>query len=48
MFWKNLKLCAAVPSNWHKQRPKFDVTDATFKFEFPEELDTLKDQEETR
>ena len=43
MFWRNLKLCAAVPSNWGKQKPKFDVTDATFEFEFQEDLDTLKD-----
>ena len=43
MFWRNLK-----PSNWRKPRPKFDVTDATFEFEFPEDLDTLKDKEETR
>ena len=43
MFWRNLKLYAAVPSNWHKPWSKFDVTDATFKFEFPEDLDTLKD-----
>ena len=44
----NLKLCAAVPSNWHKQRPKFDVMDAKFEFEVPEDLDTLKDKEGTR
>ena len=48
MFWKNLKLCAAVPSNLRKPRPKLDVTDAKFEFEFPESLDTLKDKEETR
>ena len=43
MFWRNLKLYAEVPSNWHKPWPKFDVTDATFEFEFPEDLDTMKD-----
>ena len=48
MFWKNLKLCAAVPSNWSKQRPKFEVTDAKLEFEFPEDLDTLKDKEGAR
>ena len=48
MFRKNLKFCAAVPSNWHKPKPKFDVTDAKFEFEFPEDLDTLKDKEGTR
>ena len=42
MFRRNLKLCAAVPSDWRKPRPKYDVTDATFEFEFPAELDTLK------
>ena len=41
VFWRNLKLYAVVPSNWRKPWPKFDVTDATF--EFPEDLDTLKD-----
>ena len=29
------------------QWPKFDVTDAKFEFEFPEDLDTLKDKEGT-
>ena len=48
MFWRNLKLCVAVPSNWRKPRPKFDVTDAKFVFEIPEDLDTLKDKEGTR
>ena len=43
MFWRNLKLCAVEPSNWRKPRPKFDVTDATFEFEFKDDLDTLKD-----
>ena len=46
MFWRNLKFCAAVQSNWRK--PKFDVTDAEFEFEFPEDLDTLKDKEGKR
>ena len=45
---RHLKLCQAVPSNWRKPRPKFDVTDAKFEFEFPEDLDTLKDKEESR
>ena len=45
---KNIKLYAAVPSNWRTRRPKFDVTDAKFEFEFPEDLDTLKDKEGTR
>ena len=44
MFWRYLKLCEAVPSHWRKSRPKFDVTDAMFEFEFPEDLDTLKDK----
>ena len=48
MFWRNLKLCAAVPPTWRKPRPKFDVTDAMFEFEFPEDLDTLEDKEGTR
>ena len=48
MFWRNLKLCAAVPSNWRKPRPKFDLTYAKFEFEFPEDLDTLKDKGGTR
>ena len=39
------KLCAAVPSNWRKPRPKYDITDAKFKFEFPKDLDTLKDKD---
>ena len=43
MFWRSLKLYAAVRSNWHKPWPKFDVTDAMFEFEIPEDLDTLKD-----
>ena len=38
LFWKNLKRCAALSSNLRKQRPKFDVTDAAFEFEFPEDL----------
>ena len=42
----NIKLYAAVPSNWRKPRPKLDVTNAKFEFEFPEDLDTLKDKEE--
>ena len=45
---KNLKLCAAVPSNWRKPRSKFDVTDAKFKLEFPEDMETLKNKEGTR
>ena len=48
MFWRNLKLWEAVPSNWRKPRPKFDVTDAKFEFEFPEDLGILKDKEGTR
>ena len=43
-----LKLYAAVPSNWRKPRSTFDVTDAKFKLEFPEDMETLKDKEETR
>ena len=39
----NLKQCAAVRSNRRKPRPKFDVSDAKFEFEFPEYLDTWKD-----
>ena len=31
-----------------KTRPKFDVTDAKFEFEFPEDLDTLIGKEGTR
>ena len=45
---RNLKFCAAVPSNWRKPRQQFDVTDAKFEFEFPEDLDTLKDREVAR
>ena len=30
------------------QGRKFDVTDAMFEFEFPEDLDTLKDKKGTR
>ena len=48
MFCRNLKLCAVVPSNWRKPRPTFDVTDVKFEFEFPEDLDTLKDKERSR
>ena len=48
MFWSNLKLCEAVPPNWRKPRTKFDVTDAMFEFEFPDNLGTLKDKEGTR
>ena len=48
MFCRNLKLCVAVSSNWCKPRPKFDVKDAKFEFEFPEDLDTLKDKEGNR
>ena len=48
MFWRNLKLCTAVPSYWHKPRPKFEVKYAKFEFEFPEDLDTLKDKGGTR
>ena len=48
MFGRNLKLCAAVHSNWRKPRPKFDVTDAKFEFKFLEDLDTLKDKERKR
>ena len=43
MFWRNLKLYEVVPSNWRKLWPKFDVTDATFELEFPEDLDTNKE-----
>ena len=45
MFWRNLELCAAVPSKRHKPRPKSDVTDAKCEFLFP---DTLNDKEGTR
>ena len=48
MFWRNLKLCAAVPSNWRKPRSKFNVTDAKFKLEFPEDMATLKDKKRRR
>ena len=48
MYGKNLKLCAAVHSNWRKPRPNFDNTDAKFEFEFPEDLDTMKDREGKR
>ena len=48
MFWRNLKFCAAVPSNWRKPRSKFDVTDAKFKLEFPEDMEILKDKEGTK
>ena len=48
MFLRNLKLCVAVPSKWHKPRPKFDDKDAKFELEFPEDLDTLKDKEGKR
>ena len=37
-----------VSSNWRKLRPKFDVTDAKFEFDIPEDLDTLEDKEGTR
>ena len=42
---KESQICAAVPSNWRKPRPKFDVTDFKFEFEFQEDLDTLNDKE---
>ena len=48
MFWRNLKLCEAVLSNWRKSRLKFDLTDAMFEFEFPEDQDKLKDKEGKR
>ena len=32
----------------HKLRPKFHFTDPKFEFEFPEDLDTLKDKDGTR
>ena len=48
LFRMNLKLSAAVLSNWRKPRPQFDVTQTKFVFEFPEDLDTLKDKEGTR
>ena len=48
MFWRNLKLYAAVPWNLHKPWPTFDIMDAMFEFEFSEDLDTLKDKEGTR
>ena len=48
MFWRNLKLYAAVPSNWRKPMPKFDVTDDMFELEFPEVLYTLNDKDRTR
>ena len=48
MFRRKLKLFEALPSNWRKQRPKFDVTDAMFEFEFPEDLETLNNKEGTR
>ena len=38
----------AVPSNWGKPRPKLDLTDDKLEFEFPEDLDTLKDKEGNR
>ena len=41
-FKGNLKLCAAVPSNGRKPRLKFDITDAEFEFEYPEDLDAWK------
>ena len=44
MFWRNPKLCEAVPSNWRKPRSKFDVTDAKIKLEFPEDMESLKDK----
>ena len=48
MFWRNLKLYAAVQSKWRKPRLKCDVTDAKFEFEFPEDLETLQDKEGKR
>ena len=45
---KESQTLLAVPSNWRKPRPKFDVTYAKFEFEIPEDLDTLKDKEGTR
>ena len=48
MFWRDLKLCAAVPLNCRKPRPKIDVTDVKFEFEFPEDLDKLKIKVGTR
>ena len=45
---KESQTLCSVPSNWRKPRPKFDVKDAMFKLEFPEDLDTLKDKEGTR
>ena len=38
----------SLHSNCRKPRPKFDVTDAKLEFEFPEDLDTLKDREGKR
>ena len=48
MFWRNLKFYAVVPSNLRTPRSKFDVTDAKFNLEFPEDIETLKDKEGTR
>ena len=35
---KESQTCAAVPSNLRKSRSKFNVTDAKFKLEFPEDM----------
>ena len=44
---KESQTLCSVPSNWQKPRSKYDVKDANVEFEFPENLDTLKDKEET-
>ena len=40
-------LCSGT-LNCRKPRSKFDVTDAKFNLEFPEDMETLKEKEETR
>ena len=45
---KESQTLCRVTLNWRKPRPKSNVTDAKFEFEFSEDLDTLKDKEGTR
>ena len=41
-------LCSGTIKSGSKPMPKFHVMDAKSEFEFPEDLDTLKDKEGTR
>ena len=47
-FEENSNFVQRYHQNSLKPRPKYDITDAKFKFEFSEDLDTLKDKEGAR